>query len=389
MGALTAKPFAFQARSWELEPKFVKNYFDPFFYSLKAEYRKGFFFRLLPIPGSANFRWLDDWTRFNLPYVVNQMSKFSFFCVRLFSELYTIFHSWTNLKLQFAIDFFKYRFRIGPDSDRSKYNNFIEINTHIRSPYSTFITDCLVEKKLKFISFYNFNLRAYSPIIVSDLRANSVYNYFFFGTFYDLNFRLVANNVFTFSDSEFERFYLTRVTRFSNLSSIFNTFIFGYTKLPINFIRIIGAKQFVDFFPCSIGVTKKASNKRKFFFDKLSRTGFRAFAFNVLATTFPVSLVFQRNAFDFTFYSPSFNIYFSSTATHSDVISSISGRLENEDFIDFFMDSQEENVTSKLKAVFLTTPYTKLSEFQTKKIINSYNSLKCGNFCLFNLQKFR
>jgi NADH dehydrogenase/NADH:ubiquinone oxidoreductase subunit G len=63
MGALTSKPFAFTARSWELQKKETIDILDCFNLNIIVEYSGTKIFRILPNVNKSNF-WINDTTRF-------------------------------------------------------------------------------------------------------------------------------------------------------------------------------------------------------------------------------------------------------------------------------------------------------------------------------------
>lgn len=77
-GALTSKPFAFKARSWELETKYIVNLTDGLGEKIRIDLKGLDIVRVLPWLSYKNTEgWISDKTRFSYDgFSLNRVNKF-------------------------------------------------------------------------------------------------------------------------------------------------------------------------------------------------------------------------------------------------------------------------------------------------------------------------
>jgi hypothetical protein len=110
VGALTSKPFAFKARSWELETSYIVNLSDGLADKIRVDVKGLEVVRILPWLNNKNTEgWISDKTRFSYDGLsINRVDKFYFkkYLV-LIPLILNIFFSSNSLYKKYLLVFFK------------------------------------------------------------------------------------------------------------------------------------------------------------------------------------------------------------------------------------------------------------------------------------------
>jgi len=210
MGALTSKPFAFKARSWELTDRYGYDVIDIFFSPIKVSVRGSEIIRVLPDTREGVIsEWISDKTRFSYDSYYNLEAKFFDFCfVKDFTSRfnfsnfwvnfyfkrnsstllydYNVFDFYTALKAKSAIAFsgvslnsFYSDYRPSIPTFNIFAQNVIFAGVNIRYQLPTF---CIHLRKISFINNNNinfFNLGFFTNNLLGEINIGSSVSIFF------------------------------------------------------------------------------------------------------------------------------------------------------------------------------------------------------------------
>lgn len=228
-GALTAKPYAFQYRTWELTSQISIDLFDFFRPILKLQFRGQTLVRILPLSESL-LSWIGDLTRFNLPVFVNILSKYKTFGTSFSNNVkfFSFFHKFHNT-FHFFYSMFSTKFHQQKSFFyKSFFRNSVtqDVNLNEDAPH--------------ILIFHFLNIRQYSPSYSAYIRTITRHKkIIFFGAFFDL--RLNKHIDFNFFSALHYSLTLFSYSSFSSLilkSSSFSIFSpFQLLNFPTSSIK--------------------------------------------------------------------------------------------------------------------------------------------------------
>lgn len=305
MGALTSKPYAFRVRPWELQHVYTEDIFEFFFTPLRLDYRKNFLWRILPNPDFF-FRWISDITRFNLPILVSKASDYFHFIICVKAKIFNIYSRASHLNFLFQT-FLNLRLHIYVYTDKissmfsQSPHNFLTTNTKRFSPG--------IFKFKKFFVFFQFNLRAFSPVLLSIIRKNIDSSTFcFFGPYFDFfNASSLSAQTYSFSVDEFFKVFITRTSPYAITITPQNSLIFRPFGpeffFPTSDFYAVSNFANSTFFNFEFLSSAKHVQNFKNFFGTLSHN-FQISSYSkarVFAGYLPVT--FEANTFDAAFFT--------------------------------------------------------------------------------------
>lgn len=387
MGALTSKPYAFKVRPWELQHTYTEDIFEFFFTPLRLDYRKNFLLRVLPNPDFF-FRWISDIIRFNLPVLVSKASDYVHFGVCIKAKVFNIYSRtpFLNFLLQ---TFLTWRFYIYVYTDKTS-------NIFSQSPYNFLTTNTKffssqIFKLKKFFVFFQFNLRAFSPVLLSMIRKSAGSTAFcFFGPYFDLfNTSSSSVQVYSFSVDEFFKIFITRTSHYAITITLQNSLIFRPLdpefSFPASDFYAVSTFANSTFFNFEFLNPIKHAQNLKNFFGTLSHN-FQLSSYSkvrVFAGYLPVT--FEANIFDVVFFTPTFSPYkYNNKQRSSSFFATFffSQSYVDDNLISFplfpFLLSERyfSHKDFNFNRFFLTTQYSKLYLHRFQKLQTSFPIFK-------------
>lgn len=356
-GALTAKPYAFQYRTWELTSQISLDLFDFFRPILKLQFRGQTLVRILPLSESL-LSWIGDLTRFNFPVFLNILSKYRSFGTSFSNntKFFSFFHKFHN-----TFYFFYSIFSTKIYQQRSFfYKSFFK---------TSFVEETNFNDFQQTLIFHFLNIRQYSPSYSAYIRTIAKpKKVIFFGAFFDL--RLNKNIDFNFFSASQYSPTLFSCSSFSSLvlkSSSFSVFSpFQLLNFPTSSIK---NPSFVttQYLSCKFSSTFHPSISFSTFFSISSMaTSFAPFSIPFTKTSFSYIPEFRKNLDQFSNKNFSLNFF-----SFSNFFQNISTYITSSSLLCY---QKIDNFFEYDRSRTLRTPYSKLYDFrQISRLQTNYN----------------
>jgi hypothetical protein len=324
IGALTAKPYIFSVRSWEIDKILFIDFFDSFGSTIYIEFSGLNILRILPkINKFINLEWITDRIRFFFDSLITQKlnncfiyknykyQPITWFGIYLYLKNIKIFNYKNNNSLlnyslfyllDITVDLYNYIYL------KLFFYNFYKFNLHIYTQY---------DLSYLAIDFLNDYLFLYNNILLNDLLIN--YNYIFiigynlrcelpllFFKLYTLSQKNLIK-IFTFGIS----FFYKNINKFNFIGLSIKDFYFFFNKLKVlkNNTLIL----------CGSGLLNRFDSYYFYFFFKKISNFYNLYKLNykfyfIFSNLIDINLLFLGLKNDFKFvtkkYLKNINIFF-------------------------------------------------------------------------------
>jgi NADH-quinone oxidoreductase subunit G len=336
VGALTSKPYAFVARSWELKIFESIDILDNLLPDISINIRGNKIIRILPrLNYNLNEEWISDKTRFAFDGLLKQRLLFPLIKMPLnnlffninYSNNYYLSISWESLYLwlifilKFLYNRINFYYFIGNlNSLESIYffkkfiNNFGLISKLINSYINTINIDFrelyimnlnlnLIKKK-KYFFFINLNLRLESPVFNTrflDIYKSKQTNFFSIGIPFNLTYKIknISNNILILKNILEGKHYFSIL-----LNNYLNDFFILINSLTIlnisnlnNYLKNKFLNNYFIFNSLNNNIFKFDLN----LIDNLNFKYFKSYDSKYLKSSFKNNIIYFLNSDDFIF----------------------------------------------------------------------------------------